>query len=311
MPNLKGVKLKDLAPCSRISGYGLYSTYDEYMALLMNSVMIVDRSNNKPIAFKDENFAKSRLFEGGAVGYDNITKTWYNVVGVGIDTKGFPTQLHLITANGKSFTRPAKYEPNTTGAYIIYALPFTLTFSAMIRDTTNFLSNCDVAINQNLDACKTPYIVVCKDADMQLSLKQAIQQKQEGQAVIVVSEALGDGLKAVNIGAEYLVDKFMEAQDMKRNRLLTKLGIMNANTEKRERVQGSEVNAVVGQATDYIYMAIDTFNLQMDTYGLPFQMIANGSLEEIYLDNQPEDKDENETKAVDVNDVDKKGQIKK
>ena len=73
------------------------------------------------------------------------------------------------------------------------------------------------------------------------------------QAVLVVSPDLGDGLKAVNIGTEFLVDKFEEVRDTERDTLLNKLGILTANTDKRERVQSAEVNATIGQATDYIY----------------------------------------------------------
>ena len=35
-------------------------------------------------------------------------------------------------------------------------------------------------------------------------------------------------------------------------------------------------------ASDYIYMLIDHFNKQCETYGLPFEMEFNGSLEELY-----------------------------
>ena len=60
-------------------------------------------------------------------------------------------------------------------------------------------------------------------------------------------------------------------------------------------MQVGEVNATVGQCEDYIYLMIDTFNAQMETYGLSFKMKLNGSLEELYNEeNADENADENE-----------------
>ena len=78
---------------------------------------------------------------------------------------------------------------------------------------------------------------------------------------------------------------------------------MTANINKKERVQSAEVNATIGQATDYIYMLIDTFNKQMDAYALPFKMELNGALEEIYLN-------DNEVDDFDVNDVEEQNEFK-
>lgn len=74
---------------------------------------------------------------------------------------------------------------------------------------------------------------------------------------------------------------------------MNKLGIMSANIDKKERVQVGEVNATIGQCEDYIYLLIDTFNKQMVTYNIPYKMSFNGSMEELYINNENEN--ENET----------------
>ncbi len=293
------VKIKDLNPASN-KPYGVYSRFDEYFNLLMNAVKVVSASTGEDINYAVETFIKRGLFENGAMGYDKITQKWFYVYGQGLNELGNPTDLILVTANGKTLPRKAYYDKDIDGAYKIDALPVSMSMAQMIKATTTFMENCEVAMRQNLEACKTPYIVVCKNKDLQLSFEQAIQQKQDGQAVVVVSEELGEGLKAINIGVDFLVDKFSEARDQERDTLLNKLGIMTANINKRERVQSAEVNATLGQATDYIYLLIDTFNKQCEAYDIDYKMVLNGSLEEIYL-NDVEDKEQ--IKEVDVNDV--------
>ena len=299
---VKGVtkKIRDLNPARYNKPCGAYNRFDEYFNLLLNSVVINEKETGKGLNYSVEDFVKNALFDNGAVGYDKISKKFAYVVGEGINDEGNPTRLTFITANGKSWTRPACYDKDNDGAYLIEALPnANITMSSLIKQTTDFMTNCDVAMSQNLNACKTPYIVVCKNENLRLSFAESLEQQQTGQAVLVVSDELGDGLKAVDIGVNYLVDKFAEARDNERDTLLNKLGIMTANTDKKERVQSAEVNASIGQATDYIYLLIDTFNKQCESYNLPYEMKLNGSLEEIYLN------EDNEINDVDVNDVER------
>lgn len=283
----KPVKIRDLNP-ARKKPYGVFSRFDEYENLLANQVSI-ERTDEGEMDFSQEVFAKRALIERGAVGYDKILKRFYYVYGEGINELGNPTQLVFVTANGKSFTRNASYEDEEDGAYLIKAYPFDFSLASMIKETADFMTNCDIAMRQNLEACKTPYIVVCRDENLRLSFDSALEQKQLGQAAIVVSEELGEGLKAININTPYLVDKFAQARDAERDTLLNKLGILTSNVRKRERVQSAEVNATLGQATDYIYVLIDTFNKQCKNYGLPFEMKFNGSMEEIYISDNVND----------------------
>lgn len=283
----KPVKIRDLNP-ARKKPYGVFSRFDEYENLLANQVSI-ERTDGGEMDFSQEVFAKRALIERGAVGYDKILKRFYYVYGEGINELGNPTQLVFVTANGKSFTRDASYEDEEDGAYLIKAYPFDFSLASMIKETADFMTNCDIAMRQNLEACKTPYIVVCRDENLRLSFDTALEQKQLGQAAIVVSEELGEGLKAININTPYLVDKFAQARDAERDTLLNKLGILTSNVRKRERVQSAEVNATLGQATDYIYVLIDTFNKQCKNYGLPYEMKFNGSLEEIYISDNVND----------------------
>lgn len=304
MANITKVKVRDLKTPVDYK-YGRFvnnavtrTREEEYRNLLANEVSIIDKATRKPIAFVDETFAKNALIDG-QVGYDKITKKFYHVYGMGRDGYGNPTTLNFVTDNGRTLVRKAYYDNDADGAYLIKAMPFGYSFSDLIKKATDFIKEAETAICQNLEACKTPYIVVCKNAELRKSFATAIEQKSLGQAVIVVSEDIGDGLKAINITTNYLVDKFTEARDHEENKLLNKLGILTANTAKKERVQSAEVNSTLNVSSDYIYLFIDTFNKQCETYGLPFEMVFNGSMEELYTDNTEDNK-------IDVNDVEQK-----
>ena len=277
-------KIRDLNPA--FSG-GASTRFLEYKNLLINAVLI------KGLKFNEERFVKSCLIENGAVGFDRLTDKWANVYGEGINDLGNPETLTFVFPNRSTYQRRAYYEPDEMGAYMILALPNTFALSTMIRETVEVEAMCDKAIRQNLKACQTPYIVVVKDEDTRLSVLQAIQEKEEGDPVVIVSADISEGLKGVQTETPYMVDKFVTYRDQERDRLLNKLGIMSANINKRERVQVGEVNATVGQCMDYIYLLIDTFNKQMETYGLPFEMVLNESLEELYGNEETPVEDEN------------------
>ena len=278
---MASVRVKDLP---NVEGGGvsrpLY-TKAEYLNLLANAVTI------EGLDFKKARYVIKLLIDEGAVGYDSITDRFYKISEIGKDEEGDPIKGMFYAQNNKKFTRTLSYEPKEDGAFYIRALPYgEVTLREIVEQSCDFIALCDKALIQNLKACMTPYIVAVKDKDTLLSVRHAIEQKQDGQAVLIVSEGLSDALQATKIGVEFLGDKFVQLEDGEVNRLLKKIGIVTDIT-KGERVQTSEVNANVCQASDYIYMMIDTFNKQCEQYGLTrYKMVSNGTFEELYTDNE-------------------------
>lgn len=270
----KKMTLKNLSPFwkSRVIDY---SAFSEFQNLLCNVIKI------SGVDFVTESIIKKHLLDG-AVGYDKLRGVWANVYGTGINKQGNPTNLIFVYENGETFTRPAYYEPDEFGAYLIKATPLPFSFNEMIRYTADVMRECDISINQNIKATRTPFVAVLRDENLKLSLEQAIEQQQDGKPVILVSPELGESMQGVAINTNYFVDKLNQFKYDERDRLLNKIGILTANLDKKERVQVGEVNATINQCTDYIYLLIDTFNKQMESYNLPFKMTFNGSLEELY-----------------------------
>ena len=280
---MASVRVKDLPKKEGADNTAPLYSSAEYLNLLANAVTI------EGIDYKKARYAIKLLINEGAVGYDAITDRFYKVSGIGKDDEGDPIRAFFYTQNNKKFTRTLSYEPKEDGAFYIRALPYgEVTLREIVEQSCDFIALCDKALIQNLKACMTPYIVAVKDKDTLLSVRQAIQQKQDGQAVLIVSEGLSDALQATKIGVEFLGDKFIQLEDGEVNRLLKKIGIVT-DVVKGERVQTSEVNANVCQASDYIYMMIDTFNKQCEQYGLQrYKMVSNGTFEELYVDDEAE-----------------------
>lgn len=284
-------KLRDLAIPFKLKGEKRSSPfleYTEYINLLMNALKI-ERTDGKIIPFTQERLIKIYLIENGCCCYDKMTEKWSGAYGVGKNEEGMPISINIAFMNGITYYRPASYDAEDgTGAYFILATPEFLNFADMIKETTSFISTCNDAIFQNVNAIKTPFIGVCKDNNLLLSIEHAIKQQQEGRPVLVVSEELGEALRGVTTNTQYVADKIETIKNQWRDRLMNKLGIMSANIDKKERVQVGEVNATIGQCEDYIYLLIDTFNKQMTSYNIPFKMKFNGSMEELYINDNEE-----------------------
>lgn len=276
-------KFRDLARVNPLDTCG-NSLYEEYKALLMNAVKI------SYLPAHIERFVKSCMIENNQVGFDSLTRRWAIAFGEGINEYWQPTTITFVFPNNKnSYQRPAYYEPAENGAYLIQALPTDTSFYDIISRTTNEMSECDISIEQNLKAIRTPFVAIVKDENTRLSLLSAIEQKEEGKPAVVTSADIAEGLKGVAFETPYIVDKVEQYRSIIRDRLLNKIGIMSANINKRERVQVGEVNATVGQCVDYIYLWIDNFNAQMEEYGLPYRMELNGALEELYTEGDIEE----------------------
>lgn len=266
--------------------------YDEFKSLLLHALKI------DGVDFVTAGYIKSCLIDRGAVGYDKVTNKWASVFGNGINELGLPTKLNFVFRNGRSFSRPAAYENINDGAYIIFALATLLPFGDIILRTAKELAVTRSVRLQNLDAVRAPCVVVVSDPDAQLSLEHAIQQREHGKSVILVSEMVAQSLKSIDNNTPYLVDKLDAHFDIERNALLNKLGIMTSNTDKRERVQTAEVNATIGECSDYIQTFIDNFNQQCDEYGINVKMTLNNALDaymdQIYIEDKTQENGEYE-----------------
>lgn len=278
-------KIKDLIHDFPSSNVPKPSEHEaEYLNLLANAVNIKRMDGEADLSAPVQTFIKERLFLENQVGYSRMLDKWFRISMAGrLNDLGNYDRAIFMTMNGNSFQTKLKYEPDADGSYLITGLEIPgITYFDLISRSCRFIANAECAKNQNLEASKFSKIITCRDDNLRLSIEHACQQVTAGEPVIVVSPELGDAMKGEDISSIFHVNEIMEAQEREENKLLTKLGTLSANTQKRERVQSAEVNAGIGMASDYIYLLIDHFNKQCESYGLPFEMEFNGSLEELY-----------------------------
>lgn len=277
------VKVRELNPRQReLSNVGGgQDRYIEYKNLFLNNIIIYDKRTNKPLAYPIARLIKNQLVEDGKVGYDMLTEQWARVSLEGKRNKdGYYTKIHFFLGNDENYVRSASYEAKKNGAYVIFAFEDTYALATLIKNACAEIDVIHRAKLQNIKACKHPYIVSVKDDEIQLSIETAIEQQQDGKPVIVVDKNLGEGLTSVKTEVPFIADKYDELEDHATYKLLNKLGTMSANIYKKERVQGEEVKSTLGQCLDYLFLMIDNFNAQCESYGIPLEMKDNSSLRE-------------------------------
>lgn len=107
------------------------------------------------------------------------------------------------------------------------------------------ISDSQRTIDINIDAQKTPLLLLCDDKQ-KLTLINLYKQYEGNRPVIMGNKNLSeiiDKVKAIKTDAPYVADKIMKYKHDLSNEFFTFLGINNVNTDKRERLVTNEVDA--------------------------------------------------------------------
>lgn len=214
------------------------------------------------------------LLHKGGIAYDMQTGLYLPYDGVGVDEYGLPTSYNLIGQNGYFLNRETK------DVVILRANDIKFPMYQYFLQQAERITDIDMSIDQNLEAIKTMAIAYVDDNKQLLSLMNAVESRRIGSTIIFENKksAIGAGIKCESTGAQYLVDKLMEARRQMLDETFSHIGISVANTDKRERVQGMEVMASQGLAKDMISTLVETFNYDAKFGGIGIRLKANTSL---------------------------------
>lgn len=218
------------------------------------------------------------LINYGAIAFDKATGLYLRFVPIGYDVYGLPTQYTLYGYDGFTVTR----QPDEVVILRVNDIQEPIKPYLMIK--AERIVNYDMAILQNLEAVKTMTVVQGGTDSQILSLINKAESRRIGATLFFENKnaLAGTQFTVSNTGAQYLIDKLQEARQKELNELYATIGTATSNTDKRERVQGLEVNASMSYAHDSLYLSIDTFNYDAKYGGLDIRMKPNTSLVDIW-----------------------------
>lgn len=251
---------------------------ERWVSLFNNSIVLENAESNVP-----KRYFLRQLYEKGGVAYDIATELYLPYTGVGIDVYGFPTMYTLIAENGFTLQR------NPEEVVIIRANDQATPLRPYFEMQANKVAFIDMAIEQNIEACKFMTIAEVEDESQLLSTANEMEARAIGATIVYKNKSASTGmtLNCQSTGATYLADKLLEARKEILNETLSTIGISVANTDKKERVQSMEVMASRGYALDCLNTMIDTVNYDCEQGGMTLRVKGNTSLiEQVELENE-------------------------
>lgn len=196
----------------------------------------------------------------------------------GVDFYGLPDMFELYGDNGASLYLSGV---NAKNVVRIRANTECLPVFPRIYAVCERLIEVQKSINQNLKATRNAGIISAskENADR---IKKAYSESLSGIPAIIetdIGTSLMDAVRYTGTGAPYMCDRYRQLYTELRDELLTEMGVLTANRDKRERVQSAEVNAGITEAYDFLGRLIDQFN--RDAAPLGWKMEYNNTLDEI------------------------------
>lgn len=167
----------------------------------------------------------------------------------------------------------------------------------------------ETSLLQNVIASRSGDIIGVKDKSVLLSLQHAILQNELGTPYIMVNKDLTDeeSMSQMKLSIDYVADKLNQLKQEIYNETLQHFGILNSNSDKRERVQVGELEANGDFAYDSIYSIIESANRDLKENNETMRFVFNGALDDFSanrdLEDEPtENKTENSNKENENND---------
>lgn len=259
--------------------------WNDLFNMVSNAIEIINKPEDVP-----ERWIKNLIFKNGEMA------VWENMVLEICGNNGYyvydqPTELLLRSPN-----RERTFFVPTKELAWIGANQTRTGVCGYIDLQTDKMVELEISLMQNIIASRSGDLLGIGDKNLQLTIEQAILQNTLGAPYIVVDKKLLDeeNLKQIKLSVSFMADKINQLLQEVRNETLAHFGILNASTNKRERVQVGELEAAGDYAYDNIYTIIDTLNRDAEEGGIEMRFKFNGALDD-FTPNREEPETENET----------------
>ena len=245
--------------------------FNDFFNLVCNIINI----KNKPKDIPERCIKKLLLLNGEFAIFDNMI---LEIVGNnGYYVYDEPTELMLKTPNNLSI-----FQIPTSDVKWIGANQQRTGINEYLDLQTTKLVESEISLLQNLIASRSGDIIGIKDKNTLLSIQQAILQNKLGTPYLVVDKSLieNENFSQIKLSVEYMADKVNQLKQEIYNETLQHFGILNANSNKKERVQVGEIEINGDFAYDSIYTIIETANRDLEESGEEMRFIYNGALDD-------------------------------
>ena len=192
----------------------------------------------------NEKWIEDYLFsEGSCIFFKDKTKgymvTSYTPVG---NLNHYNEEIYVRPVANNYQDRPEKLE-NNIDCVIIKNNDLSMPTAPTIEIYAHKLTTIDRTIDTNILAQKTPVIISCTEKERQ-SLIQFMDKRNDNEPVIFVTDKMSrEGIKVDDLKVPMVFKDLELHKHMIRNEILTRLGVNNANQDKRERLVTDEVQA--------------------------------------------------------------------
>lgn len=213
-------------------------TYLQYIEHLTELTISMFEYKNLPDSV-DWRFLEMALFEKGQALWfkDEVMGdivTWFASNGP-FDIYKVPIRRHAYAVSGY------QNELTDENSVIIYNNMIRTNSILDVKMYARRLYNLDRAIDININAQKTPVLIVC-DQEQRLTMMN-LYKEFDGNAPVIFGDKAIDlsALKVLSTEAPLVANKLFELKNMTWNEALTRIGISNASYQKKERLVSDEV----------------------------------------------------------------------
>ena len=237
---LENYKLLSYKSVAQFSNNITFSYYYYKMMLIVRNLFEWENLPNNMEARWIERY----LFSDGKCIFYKDPTMGFMVAGYGqngsVNCYDDPTLVDPIAPN---YTYNGKQLINGENCYVIRNNDLMIPEFSVVRYYAYKLANIDRSIDVNIEAVKTPVLVICTDKQ-RLSLKQAINQRKDNEPVIYADNSFDkDMISTLDLKPTPVFKDLQVQKHMVINEFFTDIGINNANMDKKERMVSTEVEA--------------------------------------------------------------------
>lgn len=267
------------------------SSYIYYRNQLYLKLFSIFEFNNIPPSWNID-YLKNILFP---MGFICVVDTPAGVLPLqggytGYNVYNFPTKL--IVGNPVLGDIERDIGKNGELLYYNYINDSFQSIEPLVKRYAALLASCDGTLNTSLMNSRIAHIFIANtDAEME-TYKKIYDDVSEGKPAVFLKKPTGSTLmetnnEFLNVKNTYIGNDVLLTKRTLMNEFLTEIGINNANTDKRERLITSEVNANNAETRALINLWCDTMNGCFNRINNLFGFNINVSINKNVIGDEP------------------------